>query len=118
MEILTVNYPWEYDSKCDGWEHDGRTIAVIKTDYITIPLCFNCLKEMNEEITKILNQQYCLKCTHYVQYGDDYSSCKKKAEKDGKVWDDKWIGYSYCVKYTDKGCEDFELKERFNLENI
>lgn len=79
----------EYDS-CGS-----TTVAVLKVDRITIPLCMSCLNELNESLSEFNNTTFCYQCEHFImsrsgwRYG---GSCRK--DEDIELKD---AGHINCV---------------------
>lgn len=92
----------EYDS-C------GNTaVAVLEIDSITIPVCLECLNELNEQLNDYNNTIFCYKCSEFVMSKDGWrygGSCKKKAAAYGKTITVKNAGYDCCVDCLDT-CKD------------
>lgn len=108
MIIRAANYEdKEYDT-CGN-----TTVAVLEIDNITIPLCNECLNELNESLSVFNNTIFCHKCEYFMESkcGWNYGgSCIKKAEKYGVTISEKNAGFDYCVNcmYT---CEDATPKQ-------
>ena len=76
-----------------GWdspETDGccnMTYAVLKVNGIVIPLCEDCLKDLEEELKNYRSKIHCYECKHYIcsnsglHYG---GSCQLEANENGK----------------------------------
>lgn len=103
IEIRATNYEdKEYDS-CGS-----TTVAAIEINNITIPLCSECVDELNESLSKFNNTIFCHKCKHFImsEWGWKYGgSC----QKDGEI-DIKNAGYINCVNCMHT-CKDAVLKE-------
>lgn len=87
------------------------TIACLKIDKITIPLCEECVLDLIMSVKAFDETTFCNKCIHWIpnEYGWSYDgSCKKKAELDNYELKDSDIGYKYCsgfmetCKYAEK----------------
>lgn len=91
----------------DDKEYDncGNTaIAVLEIDNITIPLCKECLNELNEELDEYNKTIFCHKCAEFVfnKWGWRYGgSCKKKAEQQGITITENNAGYDCFVDCLD-----------------
>ena len=104
IEINAVDdyYNEEYDA-CGN-----TTIAVLKVNHINIPLCNECVNDLNESLSEFNNTIFCHKCAHFImsesgwRYG---GSCRKDKEIESKD-----AGYINCVDcmYT---CKDAVLKQ-------
>lgn len=108
IEINPIKY---YDEEYDSC--GNTTIAVLKVDRISIPLCRTCLNELNESLSTFNNTIFCHKCKYFImsKYGWRYGgSCIAKAEKDGKIISEKNAGYDYCVGCMNT-CENAALKQ-------
>ena len=103
IEIRPVGYEdSDYDS-CGS-----TTVAVLQVDCIKIPLCNECVNELNESLTKFNNTIFCHKCKHFImsQWGSKYGgSC----QKDGEISIEN-AGYVNCVDCMHT-CEDAVLKD-------
>ena len=93
----------EYDS-CGN-----TTVAILKVDRIAIPLCMNCLNELNESLSEFNNTTFCYQCEKFImsrsgwRYG---GSCRK--DKDIELKD---AGYINCRDCMDT-CKDAIAKSK------
>ena len=53
IEIIPTNHEYEEYDSCGN-----TTIAVLKVDRITIPLCMRCLDELNESLSEFNNTTF------------------------------------------------------------
>ena len=95
-------------------KHDNcgkLTVACLKVDKISIPLCEECVLDLILSVQKFDETTFCHNCIHWIPngYGWAYEgSCKKKAELAGEELKDSDVGYSYCsgfmetCKYAEK----------------
>ena len=96
---------------CEDEEYDvcgSTTFAVLKVDRISIPLCCECLDELNNSLSEFNNTIFCYKCEHFImsKWGLIYGgSCKKDLEIDIKD-----AGYINCVDAMHT-CKDAKLLE-------
>lgn len=84
----------DYDS-CGNTTH-----AILKINSIKIPLCRECLDELLQSVEKFNNTIFCHQCNHFIMSNSGWrygGSCKKQAEKDGKIVLEKDAGFNYCV---------------------
>lgn len=103
-------YLSEYDY-CDGdlkYDDCGNlTVATLKIGAIKIPLCWDCVNELQDELTDFIKPQYCFQCWHWKPspYGHSYdgSCCKDEDVPESN------IGYQNCCGCMDK-CKDFLKK--------
>ena len=98
----------------DDEEYDdcgSTTVAILKVGRIRIPLCMDCVNELQEYINDFCRPQYCYQCAHFKmshngwRYGG--SCCKDEDIKDAMV------GYRNCKDCMDS-CKDFVGKENNN----
>ena len=78
----------------------STAVAVLEIDNITIPLCLNCLDDLNEQLNEYNNTTFCYKCSEFVmnRWGWRYGgSCKNEATKQGKIITNNNAGYECCV---------------------
>ena len=101
----------------DDEEYDdcGNTaVAILKVGQIKIPLCMDCVNELQESINDFCRPQYCYQCKHFKtsQWGWKYggSCCKDEDVLDTDV------GYRYC-KDCMNSCKSFVEKENNNETN-
>ena len=101
----------------DDKEYDncGRpAVAVLEIDNVVIPLCFECLDNLNQDLNEYNNTIFCYKCSEFVmnrwgwRYGGSY---RKEAEKQGKVITDENAGYDCCVDCLGT-CKDAKPREK------
>lgn len=95
IEIVQHDYSTDEDYDSCG----NTTHAILKINNIRIPLCRECLKELNDSLSEFNNTLFCHKCNYFImsEYGWRYGgSCKKWAESDGKEISEKDAGYLYC----------------------
>jgi hypothetical protein len=99
IDIKPVDYCYdeEYDS-CGS-----TTVAILTVDRIKIPLCMNCLNELNESLSEFNNTIFCYMCEKFIMSKSGWKyggSCRK--DKDIELKD---AGYINCVDcmYT---CKD------------
>lgn len=86
----------------------STTVAVLKVDRIKIPLCMECLDELNKSLSTFNNTIFCYKCNHFVKSNSGWrygGSCKKDREIDIKD-----AGYINCVDCMHT-CKDAVLKQ-------
>lgn len=101
----------EYDHFDDDLKYDdcgSSTVAVLKVGSVKIPLCWDCVNELHEELTDFIKPHYCFQCKHWKpsRWGYNHSgSCCK----DGDVTEDS-IGYKN-PRYRMEHCKDFMIKE-------
>lgn len=91
----------EYDS-CGN-----LTVAVMEINGILIPLCEECLNELNSELKRFNSIVFCYMCKHFIpnEAGHNYSgSCKKKAADAGYILKEEVIGYVFEADSMDM-CE-------------
>ena len=93
----------------------NRAIAILWIDDNAMPLCANCVKQLAQTLEDYIityDTITCDKCKYFtrIDYGYEYGSCQKKAEKDGKSIPEKLDGYVYTVNCTDT-CIHAALKE-------
>ncbi len=77
-------FDWE-DEKHDTC--GNLTMAVLKIDRISIPLCRTCLEELNESLSEFNNTTFCYQCQHFIMSHCGWSyggSCKKDRDIDLK----------------------------------
>lgn len=102
---------WYDDEDYDGC---GNTaIAILEIDRIKIPLCQECIDQLNSSLEAFNNTVFCYKCNNFIMSDSGWrygGSCKLLAEKDGKVLEQKDAGYLYCKDCMDS-CKDAKLKE-------
>lgn len=90
IEIRPVSYEDEEYDSCGNTTH-----AVLKVDRITVPLCGDCLQELNESLKQFNNTIFCYKCKHFImsKWGWNYGgSCRKDENVDIKD-----AGHINCV---------------------
>jgi len=92
-----------------GWdspETDGcysMTYAVLKVNGIVIPLCEDCLRDLEEELKNYRSKIHCYECKHYVcsnsglQYG---GSCQLEANEKGKTITSQNAGYNFSHDFN------------------
>lgn len=92
-----------------GWdspETDGcynMTFAVLKINGIVIPLCRDCLEELDKELKEFNSKIHCYQCKHFVcsssglHYG---GSCQLEANEDGKLITSQNAGYDYSHDFN------------------
>ena len=101
----------EYDYCDDDFKYDdccNLTVATLKVGSVKIPICWDCINELQEELTRFIKPQYCFQCKHWKPspYGYSYSgSCCKDEDVS-----DNSIGYKKPRDRMDK-CKDFLIKE-------
>ena len=98
IKIKPTNNKYEEYDSCGN-----TTIAVLKVDGITIPLCMRCLDELNESLSEFNNTTFCYQCEKFImsKYGWRYGgSCRKD-----KPIELKDAGYINCRACTDT-CKD------------
>ena len=97
----------------DSSEYDpcGKmTIAVLEVNNITIPLCEDCLKDLERDLIKFKNTIFCRDCTkwHRSEHGIKYGgTCEVKVEQNGESMDKilpRDYGYYYGT-YFNETCE-------------
>ena len=94
----------------DDEEYDdcGSTaVAILKVGHIKIPLCMDCVNELQEYINDFCRPQYCYQCKYFKsrlswKYGG--SCCKDEYIRDVD------IGFRNCRDCMDS-CKDFIKKE-------
>lgn len=106
IEIVPTNY------ECEEYDSCGNTtIAVLKVDRITIPLCMRCLDELNESLSDFNNTTFCYQCEKFImsksgwRYG---GSCRRDRDIEHKD-----AGYINCVDCMDT-CKDAVAKSVSN----
>ena len=60
-----TNRPVDYEDE----EYDtcgNTTHAVLKVNGIKIPLCGNCLQELNQSLKQLNNTTFCYKCANFI----------------------------------------------------
>ena len=102
----------DYEDK--DYDSCGNTvIAVLEIDSISIPLCAECFKRLNEDIATYNSTIFCHKCSEFImnkcgwRYG---GSCKRKAARDNKIITEYNAGYDYWVDCLDT-CDNPTPKE-------
>ena len=93
IEIVPTNY------ECEEYDSCGNTtIAVLKVNRITIPLCTRCLDELNESLSEFNNITFCYQCEKFImdesgwRYG---GSCRRY--KDIELKDAGYIKHVDCM---------------------
>lgn len=90
IEIKPVDYEDEKYDSCGNTTH-----AVLGINKMKIPLCSDCLQELNESLKQFNNTIFCYKCSNFImsKWGWNYGgSCKK--DEDISIED---AGYINCV---------------------
>ena len=93
LEFREVCYEDEEYDSCGN-----ITVAVLKIDRITIPLCMECVNDLNESLLKYNNTIFCHQCEKFImsesgwRYG---GSCKK--DKDIELKDAGYINPKGCM---------------------
>lgn len=98
IEIIPSSYEYEEYDSCGN-----ITAAILKVDRITIPLCMECLNELNESLSKFNNTIFCYQCENFImsEYGWNYGgSCRKDEDVDPKE-----AGFIHCKNCMDT-CKD------------
>lgn len=98
-------FTWE-DEQYDSC--GNTTIAVLKIDRITIPLCRTCLEELNESLSEFNTTTFCYQCNNFIMSRDGWNyggSCNKD-----KNVEPKDAGYINCKDCMDT-CKDAVLRE-------
>ena len=104
IEIRPVNWEDQEYDLCGN-----TTVAVLKVGRITIPLCMECLNELNESLSEFNNTTFCYQCEKFImsrsgwRYG---GSCRK--DKDIELKD---AGYINCRDCMDT-CKDAIAKSK------
>ena len=91
-------YPRDWDD--DKFDACGnRTQVVLIVNHIKIPLCEDCLTDLQNELKRFNETRFCKKCKHfkYDKWGEN-ASCMAQ---EGMTDED--IGCSYCVDDYDTG---------------
>lgn len=104
IELNAVTYDDEKYDSCGN-----TTIAVLKVNSIKIPLCNECLNELNVSLSTFNNTIFCHKCKYFImsKSGWDYGgSCRKNGEIE--ITD---AGYINCVDCMNT-CKDAILKHQ------
>lgn len=100
--------PYTYE---DGPEFDNcgnTTIALLNINNIIIPLCNECLSDINKSLEEFNNTIFCYKCKKFImsesgwRYG---GSCRK--EKDIDIKDAGFVNCKDCMGT----CKDAILKK-------
>ena len=93
-----------------GWdspEYDtcgNMTYAVLKINGIVIPLCNDCIKELEEELKAYRSKIHCYECKYFecstsgLKYG---GSCKLQAKENGKEITKENVGYEFAHDFND-----------------
>ena len=103
VEIKVRDYDDEEYDDCGS-----TAVAILKVGHIKIPLCMNCVNELQEYVNDFCRPQYCYQCKYFKRttWGWHYggSCCKDEdiADKD--------VGYRHCKDCMDS-CRDFAEKE-------
>lgn len=104
IEVRAVDWEDEEYDSCGN-----TTIAVLKVDRITIPLCMECLNELNESLSEFNNTTFCYQCKHFIMSHNGWrygGSCRK--DKDIEPKD---AGYINCKDCMDT-CKDAIAKSK------
>ena len=101
---------WEDKEYCTC---GSTAVAVLEIDYITIPLCPECVNDLNEQLNGYNNTTFCYKCSEFVmnKWGWRYGgSCKKIAEQKGITITVENAGYDCFVDCLDTCKEAKQLE--------
>lgn len=103
IEIIPDDYrnDSEYDS-CGN-----TTVAVLKVNSMSIPLCMECIEELNTSLETFNNTIFCYKCENFIKSESGWKyggSCKKD-----RGIEPKDAGYINCVECMHT-CKDAVLK--------
>lgn len=93
IEVRAADYEDEEYDSCGN-----TTVAVLKVDRITIPLCMRCLDELNESLSEFNNTTFCYQCEHFIKSRSGWrygGSCRK--DKDIELKDAGYINCKYCM---------------------
>lgn len=92
----------------------STAVAVLEIDNITIPLCLNCIDDLNDQMKEYNNTIFCHKCSEFVmnRWGEwrHGGSCKKKATEQGITLTENLVGYNCFVDCLDT-CKGAKLME-------
>lgn len=88
-----------------GWDDDkfdacgNRTQVVLTVNHIKIPLCEDCLTDLQNELKRFNETKFCKKCKYfkYDKWGENASCMAQEGMTDEKV------GWSCCVYEYDTG---------------
>lgn len=102
IEIRPVNWEDEEYDSCRS-----TTVAVLKVDRITIPLCMRCVEELNESLSEFNNTTFCYQCEHFIMSHNGWrygGSCRKDKDVPPES-----AGYINCKDCMDT-CKDAVVK--------
>ena len=98
-------FSWE-DEQYDSC--GNTTVAVLKIDRITIPLCISCLEELNESLSEFNNTTFCYQCKNFIMSSSGWNyggSCNK--DRDVRLKDAGFINCKDCMST----CKDAAAKD-------
>ena len=93
IEIKPAYYEDEEYDSCGN-----TTVAVLKVNRITIPLCMQCINDLNESLLEFNNTTFCYQCENFImsksgwRYG---GSCRK--DEDIELKDAGFINFKGCM---------------------
>lgn len=92
-----------YDKYCA--ECDSNLVEIlISIGNVEIPLCNECAKNLQEELSNVVNLKYCKDCKHFLESSEAKYNCGGCVARN--------IPREHCIvspwQYTENDCEFFE----------
>lgn len=111
LEFKVANYFDDPDYDNCG----STTMAILKVNNITIPLCESCVNDLIVDIEKYVNTTFCHQCDEFIMSSSGFrygGSCKYQAREKGEEISEKDAGYKFCVNCLDTCTHALPKKEK------
>lgn len=114
LEFKVANYFDDPDYDNCG----STTLAVLRLDNITIPLCEECVNDLIRDIEEYKNTIFCHQCDEFIMSSSGFhygGSCKCQAREKDEEITEKDAGYKFCVNCLDT-CTNAKPKKEKDIE--